>query len=249
MVKLMKRLGHDKFYLQGGDWGALIGNYMVRVFPENILGYHSNMCASNHPRASLRLLGAAFFPSLFMSELEMQRFPSYSTIFSFLLRETGRLHIQATKPDTIGTALSHSPIGLAAYILETYSAWTNSEFKEKVDGALTKKFSLDELLDDIMIYWVTNSITTSMRLYVEALANNSASGYELDLVPVKVPTACIVPRNEGWALSTESMAAETFQNLSSYHYAEDGGHFFSMEHPDLLANDIIPFVNSLEKNN
>lgn len=66
-----------------------------------------------------------------------------------------------------GVALSSSPEGLAAYILEKYSTWTNKEYRTREDGGLTEKFTLDELLDNVMVYWVSNSITTSMRLYAE----------------------------------------------------------------------------------
>lgn len=78
-----------------------------------------------------------------------------------------------------GTALSDTPAGLAAYILEKFSTWTNPEFKKLPDGGLPKKFKLDALLDNIMIYWVTNSITTSQRLYSEAFTFNQM-GLNLD---------------------------------------------------------------------
>merc|ERR550534_1514722 len=76
------------------------------------------------------------------------------------------MHVQATKPDTVGVALSDSPIGLAAYILEKLATWTDRSKMERDDGGLLSdgaKFNLTELLDNVMIYWVTNSITTSMR--------------------------------------------------------------------------------------
>ncbi|CAG7730774.1 unnamed protein product [Allacma fusca] len=246
MVKLMKRLGHDKFYVQGGDWGGLIGATMTAVYPQNILGLHSIMCGSNHPKANMRLMASALLPSLFMTPAESERFPSYSKIFSFILRETGYFHIQATKPDTVGTGLSHSPLGLAAYLLEKYSTWTNGAGYSKADGGLTSKFTLDELLDQVTVYWFTNSITTSIRLYAESFGPQQTK-MGLDRVAVKVPTACIVPKNDEWLMQTESMAAATFHNIISFKYANDGGHFFSLEHPDVLANDIIPFVNLLEK--
>lgn len=87
----------------------------------------------------------------------------------------GYLHIQATKPDTVGVALTHSPLGLAAYVLEKFSTWTNRSYISKGDGGLLEKFTLDELLDNVMVYWVTGSITTSQRLYSESVG------------PIKVP--------------------------------------------------------------
>lgn len=76
-------------------------------------------------------------------------------------------------------ALSDSPIGLAAYILEKFSTWTKASFKQLPDGGLLEKFTMDELLNNVMIYWTTNSITTSMRLYSEAMSAKTF-GYDLD---------------------------------------------------------------------
>ena len=76
-------------------------------------------------------------------------------------------------------ALSDSPIGLAAYLLEKFSTWTKTSGKQLQDGGLLEKFTMDELLNNVMIYWTTNSITTSMRMYSETL-NSKQFGYNLD---------------------------------------------------------------------
>ena len=76
-------------------------------------------------------------------------------------------------------ALSDSPIGLAAYIMEKFSTWTKASAKNQMDGGLLEKFTMDELLNNVMIYWTTNSITTSMRLYSEAMSAKTF-GYDLD---------------------------------------------------------------------
>lgn len=78
----------------------------------------------------------------------------------------------------VGVALRDSPVGLAAYILEKFTTWTNPSWKDLDDGGLTKKFTYDKLLDNVMIYWVTRSITTSMRLYSETFTKAT---YALDL--------------------------------------------------------------------
>lgn len=78
-----------------------------------------------------------------------------------------------------GTGLSDSPAGLAAYILEKFSTWTNPEYRFREDGGLLEKFTLDELLDNLMVYWVTNSITTSQRLYAENF-NKATRNMNLD---------------------------------------------------------------------
>ena len=81
--------------------------------------------------------------------------------------------------DFVGVALSDSPTGLAAYILEKFSTWTNKNYKNKADGGLTSSFSKDQLLDNIMIYWTSNSITTSCRLYAETF-NKRFLGLKFD---------------------------------------------------------------------
>lgn len=94
---------------------------------------------------------------------------SFSEYLSFAIRETGYFHIQATKPDTIGVGLTHSPLGLAAYILEKFSVATNRSWIDREDGGILEKFTMDELLDNIMVYWVTGSISSAGRLYREQM--------------------------------------------------------------------------------
>ena len=119
--------------------------------------------------AAVKLFTAMFFPSLVFNNPETdydKTFPLMKKVY-FMLRESGYFHLQATKPDTIGAALSDSPVGLAAYILEKFSTWTNKDNLKKSDGGLTEKFTLDELLTNVMIYWVTNNPAPSMRYYKE----------------------------------------------------------------------------------
>ena len=88
-----------------------------------------------------------------------------------MLEEMGYFHLQATKPDTIGAALVDSPVGMAAYILEKFTTWTKAANRNKEDGGLTEKFTLDELLTNIMIYWTSGNIASSQRFYKENVAN------------------------------------------------------------------------------
>lgn len=102
MRNLMLRLGHEKFYVQGGDAGSIIGRSMATLFPENVLGYHSNMCAISTPLALTKSFIASKFPSYFMEPKYYDWFYPKADKFLWLLEETGYLHIQASKPDTIG---------------------------------------------------------------------------------------------------------------------------------------------------
>jgi juvenile hormone epoxide hydrolase len=104
-LKLMKRLGHEKFYVQGGDWGSAIAAAMSALYPKNVQGAHMNMCLSMHPRSYIRTFLASIYPTLFMDEDEAKSLYPLSKYYSNLLEESGYNHIQETKTDTVGVAL------------------------------------------------------------------------------------------------------------------------------------------------
>ncbi|XP_016921625.1 juvenile hormone epoxide hydrolase 1 [Apis cerana] len=241
---LMQRLGFEKFYVQGGDWGAIIASDMAVLFPEKIIGLHSNMCFSLKLSNFFWLFVGTYFPSLIGANEHYSKFFPVSKILSTLIEESGYFHIQATKPDTIGAALTASPDALAAYILEKFSVWTNKTYKKQDDGGITEKFMLDELLDNIMIYWITNSITTSVRLYAENFSSSHRS-LKIDQLPVKVFTACAAFPNEILILP-ESLLKQKYPNIIQYNVISRGGHFAAFEEPRLLANDIFSFVKKIE---
>ncbi|XP_076299674.1 juvenile hormone epoxide hydrolase 1 [Lasioglossum baleicum] len=241
---LMQRLKFDKFYVQGGDWGAHIAANMATLFPEKIIALHSNMCSLSTGSSLFWSIVGTYFP--FLVNVDSEHYNKYyplSTALSTLIEETGYFHLQATKPDTIGAALSSSPDGLAVYILEKFSTWTNKGYRRRNDGGLLEKHSLDELLDNIMVYWVTNSITTSMRLYAETLSSANRAT-KIEHHPIKVPTACAAFPNE-ILLVPESILKERYANIIQYHHMARGGHFAAFEEPELLANDIFTFIKKL----
>ncbi|XP_025831990.1 juvenile hormone epoxide hydrolase 2-like [Agrilus planipennis] len=164
---LMVRLGFEKFYVQGGDWGAIITSNIAAMFPQNVLGLHCNMPYARTPWATIKQILGSFYPSWVVDKPNQHRVYPLKTFFGNFILETGYMHLQATKPDTIGTALNDTPVGLAAYILEKFISWTDHSLIGKEDGGLERKFKLDDLLDNVMIYWVTESITTSVCLYAE----------------------------------------------------------------------------------
>ena len=116
----------------------------------------------------LKFILGSYLPSLILDDPVKdykKLYPIQDQLY-FMMRESGYMHIQATKPDTVGAALHDSPVGLAAYILEKFSTWTNPDNVNKPDGGLTEKFTLNELLTNIMIYWINNP-ASSMRFYKE----------------------------------------------------------------------------------
>ncbi|NXS08846.1 HYEP hydrolase, partial [Neodrepanis coruscans] len=169
--KLMSRLGFREYYLQGGDWGSRITTNMAQMLPQSVKGLHLNLVFVGKQgwRRLISIMLGAYVPWLVgLSREDARRiYPFMQKNVYDLIRESGYLHIQATKPDTAGCGLNDSPVGLAAYILEKFSTWTDKSFLYKDDGGLESKYSLDELLTNVMIYWVTSSIVPSMRFYKE----------------------------------------------------------------------------------
>lgn len=201
------------------------------------------MCVNSAPIGSVKNLIGGIAPSFVVEAKYVDFYYPYLARMKLLLTETGYMHIQATKPDTIGAALTGNPVGLAAYILEKFSTWTNPQYRDLPDGGLEKFFTLDTLLDNIMIYYLTDSITTSQRLYAEAF-NIKEMSRQFDRIPLQVPAACAKFRHElvqqtNWALSNH------FRNLIQSNHFDDGGHFVSMQLPEVLYHDIVQFVNRL----
>lgn len=246
MVKLMKRLGHEKFMFQGGDWGAGVGALIAAFFPQNVIGLHTNFAmVSLGVRDWLRLVVADLgFPSLVFQdpENEVKRMNPLSKCIFNVLNEWGYSHIQMTKPDSVGAGLNDSPAGMAAYILEKFSTWTNSANTGKADGGLLEKFTMDELLTNVMIYWVNGNMASSQRLYKESVATLSLN------FMIRVPYAVLAGRHELPFSAPKTIIQNRAPMLVQYADAESGGHFLQMEEPKLVADDIRLFYSSIVKN-
>jgi len=244
---LMLRLGHNKFYCQGGDWGSMVTTLLSTFYPENVLGLHVNMAGALTTGGMVKGY-VAQIPGLKYLMADKSDFEKVDGLFpslGYLLQESGYMHIQGTKPDTVGVGLSNSPLGLAAYILEKFSTWTNKSWRELQDGGLENNhpISKDKMLTNIMIYWITNSITSSMRYYKE---NFSAYNSAVDNTPIQVPTGFADFPEELMRIPRFQMRGK-FPNLVQYSTMEAGGHFAAMEVPSILAKDIIKFVDIVEK--
>lgn len=202
------------------------------------------MCVANTPIGTFKQVVASFYPSYFIDEKYVSWYYPFFPKFVNLLQESGYMHIQATKPDTIGIALTGNPVGLAAYILEKFSTWTNPDYRALSDGGLEKYFTLDALLDNLMIYYLTNSITTSQRLYKEDLSEMFSN--ELDRVPVEIPVGCAKFKHE-LAQSPDNVLKEKFPQLIQSTHHDDGGHFAAMQLPKVLYNDYVDFIRKTIK--
>ncbi|KAH1173136.1 epoxide hydrolase 1-like isoform X2 [Mauremys mutica] len=246
--KLMQRLGFQEFYVQGGDWGSRITVNMAQMLPKSVKGLHLNLVfitLGGLGRLVSLLLGA-YVPWLVGLTREDARrlYPYLEKNVYELLRETGYLHIQATKPDTAGSGLNDSPMGLAAYILEKFSTWTDRSFRDMDNGGLERKFSMDDLLTNVMIYWVTSSIVPSMRFYKENISKNPNTAPDAR-IGVYVPTG-IAAFPQELAHCPRSWAKKLLKNIVVYSYMPRGGHFAAFEEPELLAQDIRQLVRKVE---
>lgn len=141
--------------------------------------------------------------------------------------------------------MSDSPAGLAAYIIEKFVTWTDPSWRQMKDGNLNKKYAYTDLLDNVMIYWVTNSITTSVRLYSEVI-NKRFMSLHIDRIPTDVPTACARFKFE-LLYMPDSFLIDKYTNLIQTSDFEDGGHFAAFEVPQILAKDIWTAVVKMEK--
>ncbi|XP_020773829.1 epoxide hydrolase 1 [Boleophthalmus pectinirostris] len=245
--KLMKRLGFSHFYAQGGDWGWIVTTNMAQLEPRTVTGLHLNFAPPSKPGLllTLSMLLGKCFPKLFsFTPLDLDHlYPAAEKLLVEPLLETGYMHIQATKPDTVGRALNDSPVGLAAYILEKFSTWTSKDFRNLQDGGLTRKFSLDDLLTNVMIYWTAGCITSSMRFYKENFSRGLNSPHAR--IPVVVPTGFACFPNE-LMHTPELWVRQKYRRLVSFTPMPRGGHFAAMEEPQLMAKDINKFVKIVE---
>lgn len=230
LKNLMERLGHSKFVIQGGDWGSIIGATVSTLYPDNVMAYHSNFCTISTPLSIMKWLLSSFWPSLVIpTEYESFVYP-VGQKFAQFIEFSGYFHIQATKPDTIGTALMTSPVGLLAYIQEKFIA-------------AYPKYNPDTMLDNIMIYYLTNSMTTAVRLYAEAMSAHQLK-YNLARVPTNVPTACARFRYD-ISHQTDWQLRDKFVNLIQSTWYMNGGHFAAMEVPNVLYDDFVTFINKV----
>jgi pimeloyl-ACP methyl ester carboxylesterase len=208
-------LGHARFGAQGGDWGSLVSTLLGLRWPEEIIGIHLNML-------SLRRDPAA------RAEPTPEERAFYETSQRWLRAEGGYQAIQATKPQTLAYALTDSPVGLAAWIVEKFRTWTDC------DGAPENAVSRDRMLANVMLYWTSGAIGSSFWPYYARLH-----------APWPLPAGSRVTVPVGYAefpaelvRPPRSLAARTYTDIRQWTRMPKGGHFAALEQPAALAEDI-----------
>ncbi|AWK51559.1 multidrug MFS transporter [Clostridium beijerinckii] len=221
-AKLMtEKLGYSKFVAHGGDVGSGVTRYLALNHPELLMGIHltdigiiKDLMTSDN-KADL-------------SEEELQYKKDAS---GWISNEGGYMSIQSTKPQTLAYGLSDSPVGLASWIIEKFRGWSDC------NGDLSQRFTKDELLTNIMIYWVTNTIGSSANTYYENTHSLPSMGH-ID-VPTGLalfPADILLPPKE-WTKRN--------LNITRLTTMISGGHFTAMEEPELLAEEIRAFFRTL----
>ncbi|KAM3958033.1 juvenile hormone epoxide hydrolase-like [Aphomia sociella] len=242
---LMHRLGYKKYYIQGGDWGAIICANLATFFPDEVLGLHTNMPFSMTPAATIFSIIGSLYPPLVVESQYADRMYPLSNFYANLLEELGYMHIQSTKPDTVGVALTDSPSGLLAYILEKFSSWTRMDHRSKKDGGLEYRFTKEQLIDNLMFYWASKSITTSMRLYSETF-NKRYMSMNIDQIPTPVPTWAVEAMHD-LGFQPAWIIKRRFPNLLNVNILDDGGHFLALELPELFSKDVLKAIAAFRK--
>jgi pimeloyl-ACP methyl ester carboxylesterase len=215
---LMRHLGYDRYYAQGGDWGSFVALTMSQQRPQGLAGVHVNfiMCDRN-VIARLEDRTAA-------EQQQLDKVRRYRN------HDSGYARQQATRPQTLGYGLADSPSGQLAWVIEKFHGWTDN--RGRPDDAISR----DALLDNVMVYWLTNTAASSARLYWESLFTS--------FDPIPGPLAYSRFPHEIVTFS-ERFVKTRVANLTYYGEPAAGGHFAAFEQPDLFVDEVRAGIGSL----
>ena len=219
-IELMDRLGYPRYAAQGGDWGAQVTTRIGALDPQHCVAIHLNMPIAAPPAEPVALSAE--------EEADLAAFRQFQREESAYSLEQG------TKPQTVGVALNDSPAGLLAWIVEKFRAWSDC------DGDPENVFTRDQLLTNVMLYWVTRTITSSARLYREARLSDRRDGAPQY---VGVPTG--VARYPKEILRFPRAWVEQRYNVTHWAVMPRGGHFAAMEQPALFVDDVRTFFGTV----
>jgi pimeloyl-ACP methyl ester carboxylesterase len=228
-AQLMKRLGYARYVAQGGDWGAPISTAMARQAPAGLLGVHVNLPATIPPEVGAVLAAGGPAPAG-LSESERAAFEALDT---FSKKNRAYSVMMNTRPQMISYGLTDSPAGLAAFIYD-YN-----------NGEPERLLSKDQMLDDITLYWLTNTAASSARLYWEN-HGNILSAVALKTAEISIPVAITVFPEEIYR-APETWARRAFPNLTYFHEVDKGGHFAAWEQPELFSAELRAAFRSLRQ--
>jgi pimeloyl-ACP methyl ester carboxylesterase len=222
---LVKRLGYTRYVSQGGDWGSVVADAMGRQAPPGLIGIHLNMPATVPGDLMKGLLAGDPAPAGLSAKERL----AYETLSTFFAKNAGYGAMMVTRPQTL-LGLADSPAGLAAWMYDKFAQWTNS------GGDPERSLTKDEMLDDISLYWFTNSAISSARLYWEN-NNNNFSADAQKTSEIKVPVAVTVFPGEIYQ-APKSWTEKAYPKLAYFNEVDKGGHFAAWEQPELFAREM-----------
>ncbi|MDH3754440.1 MAG: epoxide hydrolase [Acidimicrobiia bacterium] len=209
--ELMGRLGFESYVAQGGDWGSAVTSYIGMIGSSRCAAIHTNMpVAGPDPDA--------------MDDLTEQEVAALDALGYYSTWDSGYSKQQSTRPQTLGYALTDSPAGQLAWIMEKFWSWTDRS------GHPEDSFDRDRLLDNAMFYWATASATSSARLYWESFADFGDD-------TIDIPTMCSLFPNEIIA-SSRRWAERRYTDIRYWNELDHGGHFPAFEVPDLFVAEL-----------
>jgi pimeloyl-ACP methyl ester carboxylesterase len=216
--RLMVNLGYQRYFAQGGDWGGVITASIGAQDLGHCAGIHVNLVVVGAPDKAI------------MNTPTEQEAKALAQYQKYLQDGSAYAAIQGTRPQTIGYALADSPVGQMAWILEKFHQWSGPD-------ALQNSFSKDHLLDNISLYWLSNSAASSARLYWHSFAKS-------DLSEVTVPMGASLFENE-IIQPSRRWAEQRFKNIQFWQENEVGGHFAAMEVPELFVKQLRECLRSM----
>ncbi len=221
-AELMARLGYERYVAQGGDWGSFVTTQVGLADPKHCAGVHVNMLA----------------PIPMTEDHTEEEDEFVAGMAAYNDRDSGSFKEQSTKPQTIGYALDDSPVGLAAWIVEKFRTWSDC------DGDVERSFTKDQLIDNLMVYWVTTTAHSAGRMYYEF--DQGLRNGELDIFsPLTVPVG--YARYPKEIMRTSRRWAEAQHPIAHFAEMDRGGHFAAFEVPDLFVPDVRACFRSLRK--
>ncbi|MBP1222494.1 epoxide hydrolase family protein [Flavobacterium sp. 1355] len=232
---LMKRLGYKQYVSQGGDWGSVVADAMGRQAPEGLLGIHVNMPATVPADVAKALKNGEPAPK----GLSVKENAAFNSLNKLYTKGGGYAGMMVTRPQTLGYGLTDSPVGLASFFLDKFNEWTYS------GGNAEKSLTKTEMLDDISLYWFTNTANSSAQLYWEN-NNNNFNAVEQRTAEIKVPVAITVFPGEIYQ-APKSWAERAYKNLSYFNEVNKGGHFASWEEPQIFTIELRAAFKGLRK--
>jgi pimeloyl-ACP methyl ester carboxylesterase len=227
---LMKRLGYSRYLAQGGDWGAGVVEAMARQAPPGLLAIHTNLPAVFPPEAAEAITSGGPAPA----GLNQKEQAAFDDVRNFLKNGGwGYYQMMTARPQGVGYGLTDSPTGLAAYMLVHggFGGWNYGK-----DPGQTP--TVDEVLDNFSLHWLTNTATSGARLYWENRDQNLISSAAQKTRDIKIPVAITAFRYDDLFRAPESWSRQAFPTLIYFNVAPRGGHFPAWEEPQLFSEEL-----------